>query len=449
MHIRKKRLYYGWYVFAACFLMIFITLGFGSSTKSTYLAQICADLGFLRSAFTVNDALRYVTTGALSFVFGCVVSRLGPRNMTLFGFVFLILSFLIYGVATKLWHFYIGGIFLGAGFAWTGTSIVGYVVEKWFTDNKGTLMGILLAANGLGGLVSEIAVNKIVLDYTQSIAEGEGVYPALIRFFADLLGVTGWRLSYLLTALLFLITGTVVFCIMKDSPAHMGLTPPVSAKAAGKPRGLDWEGYDTGDILKKPYFYLSGFCVFAIGFILQSSTNIAKTHMLDNGFDAESITLLFGFSSLLLAFSKIIAGFMYDRWGIKTVFVFCCTCALISLVFLSAIDGNTVGLAWIYVVASPLSLPLETVIIPLLVMQLFGKRAFSSMLGYYLSFNMLGYAAGVPVVNLFYDIFGTYKGVLMVQTAVMAAVTVLSLVSLALADRDRLACTTADGANHK
>ncbi len=128
--MKKKRFYYGWWIVAVCFLMIFITLGFGSYGKATYLKAICDDLGYDRSAFSINDSLRYISTGVLSFVFGSLVLKLKPRLMVILGFLFLIISFAIYCMANQLWHFYIGGIFLGAGFAWTGTSIVGYIIEK-------------------------------------------------------------------------------------------------------------------------------------------------------------------------------------------------------------------------------------------------------------------------------------------------------------------------------
>ncbi len=55
---KKKGFYYGWVVFALCFLMIFFVLGFGSSTKSTYLKAICDDMGFERSIFSLNNTVQ-------------------------------------------------------------------------------------------------------------------------------------------------------------------------------------------------------------------------------------------------------------------------------------------------------------------------------------------------------------------------------------------------------
>ncbi len=429
--MKDKKIHYGWWIVVVCFLMIFITLGFGSSTKSTYLKAICDDLGYERSAFSINDSLRYIATAVMSFVFGSLVLKLKPRLMITLGFLFLIISFSIYCVATRLWHFYIGGAFLGAGFAWTGTSIVGYVVEKWFPSNKGTIMGVILAANGLGGVASENIITPMVLDGLGSNG-----------FLSNLTGLTGWRFAYFITILLFVVTAIIVVLVIRAQPSDKGLQPLIFNKSKPKSQkkdDLNWEGYELKVILRKPYFYISAVCVFVFGFVLQSSTGIAKTHMLDKGFSTEAIILLFSFSSLLLTCSKVLTGFLFDKFGIKIVIIFCGACAVISTLCLSAISSVAMAMAWIYSILSPLALPLETIVIPLLVSQMFGKKSYASILGFYLCFNMIGYATGVPIVNLFYDLFGSYNGVLIVQTALVFVVTILSLISIMLAEKDRKA----------
>ena len=118
--------------------MIFTSLGFGSSTKGTFLGAITGSLGLARSKFTIGDSLRYITTAVMSIFFGRTVEKLGLRLMALLGFVFLVLSFVLQGFAPdvtaalsslvpetaeglrdflRYLPFYAAGIFLGAGFA--------------------------------------------------------------------------------------------------------------------------------------------------------------------------------------------------------------------------------------------------------------------------------------------------------------------------------------------
>jgi len=67
---------------------------------------------------------------------------------------------------------------------------------------------------------------------------------------------------------------------------------------------------------------------------------------------------------------------------------------------------------------------MQTIGMPLLTADLFGIRDEARILGVLISVSTVGYAVGTPLVNLFYDLQGTYKTVLIIMAAAMAAVTV-------------------------
>lgn len=416
----KKRIHYAWVVFGACFFMIFIALGFGSSTKGTYLTAITDQLGLKRSLFTINDSLRYITTAVMNMIFGACVAKVGPRRMTSFGFLFLTISFTVYSFATQLWQFYIGGVFLGAGLAWTTTTIVGVIVEKWFTSSKGTVMGIILAANGLGGAASEQIITRIIYgaDGTLSVADAR------------------WRLAYRVTAVLFVLTGILVVSLIREKPEDKGLKPLGSGSIVKKKNG-DWEGYAIAEVLRKPYFYVTGACVFFMGFILQSMDNVAKPHMYDAGLSKEFVLYVFSIHALVLAASKVIAGFCNDRFGTRVTYAFCTVAAVISIGALIGVSSGSTVLPWVFSVVSSLALPIETVMIPLVARQMFGSRPFASVMGYYLGLNTLGYACGVPLANLSYDLTGSYQTALILMVIVMAAAAAVQQISMAVAARAR------------
>lgn len=165
MENRKNQAHcYRYIIFGLCFLMIFVVFGFGSSTKGTYLKAICDDLGFDRSVFSFNSSFQYAVSAILSFCFGWLVFKLGVRKMIATGFCFLVISFVIQTFALEIWHFYVSGTLLGAGICLTGTAVVSYVLGEWFPKNKGTIIGIALAANGIGGMVSELIITKLVYE---------------------------------------------------------------------------------------------------------------------------------------------------------------------------------------------------------------------------------------------------------------------------------------------
>ncbi len=145
---------YKYIIAGICFIMVFVGLGFCSSAKTIYFAPITEALGFFRSSFSINDSCRYITTAILNIFFGALVERFGTKKLIIAGMISLIISSLLYSAATTLFVFYLGGVFLGIGVAWTTTSMVGVVINKWFAENKGTVMGFVLASNGLGAAMA-------------------------------------------------------------------------------------------------------------------------------------------------------------------------------------------------------------------------------------------------------------------------------------------------------
>ena len=416
----QKKNRYVWVIFSVSFLMIFTALGYGSSTKGTFLTAVTGSLGLKRSLFTIADSIRYVTTSVMSFFLGRTVEKLGLRKMAGFGFGFLVLSFTLNSVANDYWMFYIGGALLGAGLCWTGTTMIGYLVENWFAGAKGTVMGFLMAANGLGGFSSEFIVTRIIYG-----ADGSLSYE-----------LSRWRLAYRIIALIFAAVGIISVLLIRGAPSEMGLEPAGGNTARKKRRGADSEGFELPQILRKPYFYISAVCVFFTGFVLQAMTNISKPYMYDLGFDKNYVVVIFASHALLLMLSKTLAGIGYDTIGMRLTFLACCLCALVSLGSLSLLSAASAVPAWIYSIVSSFAMPLETVMIPLLVSFMFGRQSYKKVFGYYMSFNTLGYACGIPLANLAYDIQGTYKYMIIALAVLMFIITAVQQLSMSCARRD-------------
>jgi MFS family permease len=409
---KKKKLTYHWVIFAIGFMMVFFALGFNSSIKSTYMKSITQWFGWDRAAFEVGSSIRYITTAVLNIFFGTLVAKFGTRKLIGAGFISLSAYCIISATSTSLMQIYIANFFFGCGLAWSTTTIVGVLVEKWFTNSKGSIMGIILAANGLGGFVAEFLITPFVYGPDGKsgwvAVEGEPVisegwkgfwtYVSNGQVFDD-----GWRVAYLITACIMLLVGFLAVVLIRNTPEEKGIDPLGKGAVAKKKRGADWVGFDMKDILKKKYFYIAAVCVFITGFVLNSFNGNAKPHMQDAGLDSEYIIVVFSIHSLVLTVSKILAGKSFDKFGIRFTFGYCSVAAIVSLVALFTLNAQSVISPWIYSIVSSIALPLETIMIPLMVAEIFGKKCYSQLMGWFLGINTLGYALGAIVVNLFYD----------------------------------------------
>ena len=121
---------YRWVVVGCCFTMIFVCLGFCSSTKTLYLEPVTTALDLPRSLYSITETLRYIFNSLITLAFGALMLRFGARKLIAAGFVCLTGAMLCYAFANGLPLIYLGGALLGIGQSWTSTSMVGYVVGR-------------------------------------------------------------------------------------------------------------------------------------------------------------------------------------------------------------------------------------------------------------------------------------------------------------------------------
>ena len=411
----KNKINYSWVIVGISALMVLTVLGFCSSAKSIYIAPICEALGISRSAFSINDSCRYVTTAVVNIFFGALIAKFGAKKLILAGFASLIASMLIYAQSTNVFGFYIGGIFLGIGISWTTTTMVGAVVNKWCKKNKGTIMGAILASNGVGAALAMQILTPIIYQ--------EGT-------------LFGYRDSYRLVAVILLVVAIIMLIFFKNQPNKTDEN--TDTNKSGK--SLDKSAQS--EIFKQGYFYVGAVCIFFTGMILQGVSGIAAPLLKDTGIHSSYVATVLSTHSLVLTLSKFSTGFIYDRSGIKKTSMICFVASLFAMAFLLASGPSSAGkvAAMIYGVISPFALPLETVMLPLYAREFAGEKHFNKILGIFASVNTAGFAVGAPVANLCFDIMGNYNLFICASCVVIVATAFAMQFAITRAQKNKKAC---------
>ncbi len=418
----SKKFSYKWIVAGACFLMIFTCLGFCSSVKPLVLAPITAALDIPRALFAINDTCRYITTSVINIFFGALVARFGPKKLIAAGFLCLMGSALCYALAPTVYVFYAGGVLLGLGLSWTTTTMVGFVLNKWFKKNKGTVMGAVLAANGLGGATCAQVLTPVIEKST-----------------------FGYRNAYFIIAIILFVIGVLVATLVR-TPKATEEEQEDPATPAKKRRGQSWIGVDSAVVLKKPYTWLMLVCIFLCGLTLNGITGISAAHMRDTGLDPAYVATVVSCHSIALTGFKFLTGFLYDRFGLRVTVAISTVTGACVMVALSCVTATPAGmvLALIYGVFSSLALPLETVMLPIFANDLFGERSYNKMLGIIVSVNTAGYAAGSLFMNACFDMMGTYKAGLLVCAVIMLFIICASQLAIGMSNRQKRAIIAAE-----
>lgn len=414
---RTFRFDYTYVIIALCFLTVGLSLGFCSSPKSMYLTAITDALGVERGAFSLSDTFRHVTTSVVTVFFGFLVMKFGTKKLLCLGLLSLIGYTLVSTYATTVYGFWAAGALLGFGLSFASTSMASTIINKWCTKNKGTITGIVLAANGLGGAISAQVLSPIIFK------EGDPF---------------GYRSSYQLVAVILAVLLVLVLIFFRDAPKGADKSVVVKKKKA---RGAGWVGMDFDVVVKKPYFYVAVLCVLLTGMSLTGIGGILTPHLYDIGLSKPFVAGLMTVGSLCLLSSKLFVGTLFDRHGIKPAMNICYVCSFLTLTALLLSGTSTFGLvmATASKVLDAFALPLETVMLPLFASELFGNKSFEKTVGFFVSANYAGYAIGSPLANYCFDKFGNYTLPIVIFLSALIAVCVMMNIVVRKAHRDRLA----------
>ena len=419
----KEKFDYAWVIIAISFLCVCTSLGLCSSGKTYYLTAITDALNIPRSLYSLTDTIRYGVTTVLNLYIGFFISKFGIKKLICAGFACLIGFALLSAVAEELLLFYLASVLLGIGLSWTSTAMMSAVVDVWCKKNKGTFTGIILSANGFGGAVAVQIITPIIFKPSD--------HPLGYEPF-------GYRDSYKLVALILAVVLLLVIFFFKERPKGVAKEELVIEKKK-KARGTGWVGMDFDKVKRKPHFYLAIICIFLAGMSLQGISNIATPHMYDLGFDKQFVATIGTVSNLCLMGTKILAGFMYDKKGIRITMNICFVCSFLSIGGLMLIDNTALGgaIAMARGVIGTFALPLETVMLPLFASEMFGDKSFVKVVGIFTAANTAGLALGMPFANVCYDVFGGYNVAFVILAIFMLFAIVFMNLSVNASNRDK------------
>ena len=396
----KKKLFYGWIVFACGFLYLFVTQGLVNGTVSLYMVPVTTELGITRTQFSSMLSVRSVTGGFFAFLFGWNVRHIGFRKMTIIGFCSYIIGFIAFASAKSYISLLINGFCVGLGVVFMGASMITYLIQNWFYKSRGTVLGILLAATGFGTSALSPLVGWMIESH-------------------------GWRFSYWVSLAIYAPVALTVLLLIREHPKNLGLEPyggepPVVVGSDGVKEGLTVK-----QALRMPVYYLMLLSVFLIGVVNNPIYNSVTAAVQDAGFGTTFASRVVSILFFSVAVSKIIFGFGADKAGLFRITLIAMLANALGILII--IFANAQWHYLCFAVIFGMAICMETVLPPILMTELLGERDRSYFVGIGSACMSAGMAVGNPLFNSFYDSFGTYKNafILAFVLTVIMAVTLL------------------------
>jgi sugar phosphate permease len=111
-----SRIYYGWIVVAACFLVIAPVMPLMIPAFGIFQVPILNEFHWDRGDFAIALSIHLVFSGLAAPVAGGLIDRFGPRRVMPIGALMTALALILMSRGSALWHFYVAfGLMAAAG----------------------------------------------------------------------------------------------------------------------------------------------------------------------------------------------------------------------------------------------------------------------------------------------------------------------------------------------
>ena len=281
-------IFYGWFVVAAVFAITFV--GFGNAYSfGAFLPSLQHDFSASRGSVSLVFSLAGFFYFGLGVISGPLADRWGCRPLAVTGMVLVAIGLALASVARSLTEVYAAyglGVGLGIGCAYAPAVAA---VQRWFNRRRGFASGLAVSGIGVGTLVAPPAV-------------------------AFLIEHLGWRGTYLALGIFTLVVGAGMASLIEDDPRGRGLAADGETLSSdARPAPVAKAGVRS--VVTSPRFIgLYGAC-----FICSFGLFVPFVHLvpyaLDHGIPQASGVLLIGAIGVGSTAGRFLLGDLADRLG--------------------------------------------------------------------------------------------------------------------------------------
>ncbi|RJP66768.1 MAG: MFS transporter [Candidatus Abyssobacteria bacterium SURF_17] len=386
----SSRIFYGWFVVLACFLVLFSLHGVIINTFGVFFKPVSESMGWSRATFSLALAI-----GAIAMAFGApfvgkMLDSFGAAKTMLVGALLCGIGMGLLGSATNLLQFYVLFAVVGLGLSASTSIPVSLLIANWFERRRGIAMGMAFTGTSLGGMIMN-PVNTYLVQ----------------RF--------GWRHSYVILAVAITVaTVPLILLIVKTRPSEMHLLPDGEKPTTSGLKRLT--GQNLQDAIRTSTFWFIAANMFLINFMANAVGVHGIPYLTDIGHSEMTAGITVGASMGFMTLGKLGFGFGADRWGARPSFVLSCLLTAVGIGILMAGSNLWMLALFVFIYGFPQGGPLA--LTPLIAAECHGLLNFGSIYGVMTLFSILGAAIGPVVVGKIYDVTHTYQGAFLLLIAI-------------------------------
>jgi len=378
-----KKVYYGWWIVLACFLIAAYVSGGVSLNFTAFFQPVVAEFGWSYTKVSLVSTIRGFEIGIFAFFAGFLVDRFGPRRLVAFGFTTISLGLLLFSQTHSLLGFFGAFVLMSLGAGGCTSVVLTAVLANWFQQNLGKALGIMACGFGAGGLLVPIVVR--------------------------LIDVLTWRTTAMVLGIGALVIGLPLSLVIRNrpgpsdrAPEGLELAPPNGGKRPpnhARPAAF-WPA-----VRNRNFWYFNAAEAVRM-LILNAVMMHVMPYLATQGFDRTRAGLVTAAIPLVSIIGRFSFGWLGDTLDKRRVLF--STHVLMGLGMLAfalvRVPGLLVPFLFCFSVGYGGSMPLRGLILR----EYFGLAALGSLLGVSMGLAATGGMIGPVLAGYVYDATGSY-----------------------------------------
>ncbi len=409
--VKQPRLHPAWLVAGVAFLALFAAAGFRGA-PGALLIPLEHEFGWSMSTMSLAVSVNLILYGLVSPFAAALMDRYGIRRVVSVALFVVALGAVGSTFITASWQLIVfWGVLIGGGTGSMALVLAATITNRWFTERRGLVMGILTAGQATGQLA--------ILPPVAAIAEN-----------------IGWRQASLLIAAVALAVIPLAAWLLRDFPEDRGVAPfgedpstwraPVRHREGAAKRAID--GLFTA--AKSPIFW-----ALAIAFAICGATTngLIGVHFIpsahDHGMPQATAAGLLAAVGVLDVIGTVASGWLTDRFDPRKLLAIYYGFRGLSLMALPWLLSDSIhvsmlifiviyGLDWVATVPPTMAL----------CNKYFGDQA-TIVFGWVFAAHQIGAAFAAFGAGVIRDTFGEYTYAWWGGAAVCGIAVVLSLLT--------------------
>jgi MFS family permease len=389
-----SNLFYGWYILASSFAILFFNSGARFSFGVMFKPMI-AEFGWNRSSISFALFLNMTLFALCLTIVGKFYDRYGPKWVIIISTIVLSAGYTLISLIGSLWEFLISyGILVAIGLGGTSVPLISALTSKWFEKWRGLAISVALSGSSLGQF-------------------------ALVPVFTIFALRYGWRTSYFCIGLIMLVVNTTLaLLVIKGDPDDLGLRPFGHGEKAKREHAQMSSVKHSRDLrLGEAMRTRSFWCFLIVMFICGSGDFLVTTHLIPFVTDYDISPGLMSFAGIM------VAGPASDLIGNKIPIVL--TFLLRSLAFLLILNVQSLKSFYVFALTFGFTFLITAPLTPTLIGRLYGLSHVGTISGFVITVHHLGGGFWAYMGGLIFDRTGSYR-LAFILSAIMALTAVLS-----------------------